>query len=67
MIELFGISTEEAEGRIAADLGSWDLQSVETERHLGHEDPDYWAHSIYYGPVQWWRLAVEDRVPRPWP
>ena len=67
MVELFGIDRVEAEGRIANDLGSWDLESQDTERHLGHEDPDYWAHSIYFGPVQWWRLSPENLVPRPWP
>jgi hypothetical protein len=67
MIALFSIDRTEAEGRIATDLGSWDLESSATELFLGHEDPDYWAHSIYYGPIQWWTLPPAQRTPRPWP
>lgn len=68
MIELFDVSAEEAEGRITTELGSFELMSVETENYLGHEDPDHWAHSIYYGAdVQWWRLDPVDLRPKPWP
>lgn len=68
MVQLFGISYEEAIGRVARDLSSWDLESEETEQMLGHEDADYWAYFIYYGPdVDWWRLTPGDLVPKPWP
>jgi hypothetical protein len=68
MIDLFGISAEEAEGRIASEFGSFDLVDLDTERYFGHEDPDYWAHSVCYGvDAQWWRASPEELRPTPWP
>jgi hypothetical protein len=67
MIEVFGIDEVEAVGRISSTLGSWDLDCDETDHVLGHEDADYWAHWIYYGPVDWWRLRPEQLMPKPWP
>ena len=49
MVELCDITVAEAEGRIASEFGSFDLLDIDTERYLGHEDADYWAHSVYYG------------------
>lgn len=68
MVELFGIPVDEAEGRIASEFGSFDLLDLDTERYFGHEDSDYWAHSVYYGvDVQWWRMEPGDLQPKPWP
>lgn len=68
MVREFDISVEEASGRIASVLGSWDLESEQTERSLGHEDETYWANFIYYGPdVDWWRLPRDQLEPRRWP
>lgn len=68
MIDYFAISIEEAEGRIASAFGSFDLQDTGTERYLGHEEPEYWARTIYFGPgVQWWREDPERLKPKPWP
>lgn len=68
MVDLFGITTEEASGRVASAFGSLDLLDRDTERYLGHEDPDYWAKSIYYGgDVQWWLVDEATLKPKPWP
>lgn len=68
MVEEFGINEEEAAGRVRRDFGEWDLESLEAERMIGHEDANYWANTIYWGPGQhWWRLSRDELVPRPWP
>ena len=68
MMLSFGITEDEATGRIAAALGSWDLESEETELVLGHEEANYWSNFVYYGPnVDWWRLPPDELHPRPWP
>jgi hypothetical protein len=68
MMEAFGITEQEVTGRMGAVFGSWDLESEETERLLGHEDAAYWANFVYYGPeLDWWRLPADELRPRPWP
>jgi hypothetical protein len=68
MVELFSITVAEAEGRIAREFGSFDLLDRKTELWFGHEDPDYWAHSVYYGVgVLWWGVRSEELRPTPWP
>ena len=68
MVTELDVAKSEAEGRIRSALGSWDLESGETQNILGHEDPQYWARWIYYGPdVQWWLEDSQALEPRPWP
>jgi hypothetical protein len=67
MVDLFSITVAEAEGRIARDFGSLDLLDRETGLWFGHEDPGYWAHSVYYGVgVLWWHAGPKDLRPTPW-
>lgn len=68
MVDAYGVSVDEAEGRISSTLGNWDLESEETELMLGHEDPEHWAGVVYYGwGVDFWRRPASELQPRPWP
>ena len=63
MVELFGISHEEAAGRVNRQwqgqkiLGSADL--------VYHEEPFFWANEIYFGHDSNWWLNPPDLKPRP--
>lgn len=66
MVEEFGVSVEEAEGRICSEFGSFDLLDLDTQYYLGHEDELYWANTIMYEPgTLWWREGTH--VIRRWP
>ncbi len=53
MVELFGISKEEAIGRINRD---WKGQEIVGMDVIYHEDEEYWAKEIYYGhDSRWWK------------
>jgi hypothetical protein len=61
MVELFWITETDAEARVVKAFRSLDLMDPDTENYLGHEEPDYWAKSIYYGPdVKWWLMSEAD-------
>jgi hypothetical protein len=52
MMSLFGISEEEAVGRVNRQ---WNRMTLTGQHVIYHEDEDYWAHTIYYGRnSQWW-------------
>lgn len=67
MVRLFGISEDEAIGRIAQEFARWDLASDEDSGIVGHEEPEYWAHWAYYGNVHWWLMEAEELTPLPYP
>ncbi|MEW8987645.1 MAG: hypothetical protein AB2401_11715 [Bacillus sp. (in: firmicutes)] len=52
MMELFGISEKEAIGRINRH---WRGETIKGPKDLiYHEDPEYWAKTIYYGKDSMW-------------
>lgn len=66
MVNTFGISADEAAGRIARQFKHVDLTN--DNAMIGHEDAEFWARVVYYGPsVQWWRVPEETLTPQPWP
>ncbi len=66
MTELFGISNDEAVGRINA---RWKGLSFTGDKDLiYHEDPDFWARDIYWGASsEWWQKEEKDLKPLPFP
>ena len=60
LVTRFGISEEEAVGRINRD---WRLRyCLGPHVYLAyHETPEYWAQEIYYGKDSRWWMAPEDR------
>lgn len=65
MIELFGISEDEAIGRVNRQ---WDRMSlVGKDLAIYHEDEDYWAHAIYFGKSSRWWDNPPGLKPRPYP
>jgi hypothetical protein len=66
MVRLFGISEDEATGRVAQRFAHWNLTSETDEGIFGHEDAEYWAHWAYYGNVHWWRMEPEELAPLPY-
>lgn len=68
MIASFGITPEEATGRINRhwkDAAFVEPEDVDT---LMLELPDYWARRIYYpSDVDWWVAGEEGLEPRPYP
>lgn len=67
MVSEFGITEEEATGRINDLLGDWEVDDPDFENALGHQDPEYWAYEVYYGYIDfWWNQPAEKLTPRPW-
>jgi hypothetical protein len=64
MMELFGISAEEALGRVNRKWGGRDLDN---DSLICHEDQDYWANNIYYGHDSFWWLKPAGLEPLPYP
>jgi hypothetical protein len=65
MVELFGITHEEAIGRINRDWRG--LKIVGPDDVIYHEDEIYWAKTIYYGKGSNWWLNPANLKPRPYP
>ena len=65
MVGLFGITEEEAIGRINRD---WEGKEIVGMDIIYHEDEEYWAKSIYYGhDSAWWiKEGKEEIKPRPY-
>ena len=65
MIELFGISMDEAMGRINR---CWEGLEIVGDDLIYHEDEEYWAKNIYYGKNSFWWLkeGSEDLKPLPY-
>ena len=72
IVRLFGISVEEAIGRINR---LWRGIPFLGEDIIYHETPDYWAHVMYYGKASSWWITGEERqrrgldtlIPQPYP
>jgi hypothetical protein len=62
MVELFGISQQEAIGRINRD---WRGLKVIGCDIINHEDEAYWANTIYYGKGSNWWLNSPNLKSRP--
>ncbi|NBI28431.1 hypothetical protein [Chengkuizengella marina] len=55
----FGISTEEAIGRIRSKWKGNDI--IDEDDLVFYEGPDYWAYDIYYGLYSaWWQKTKEE-------
>jgi hypothetical protein len=66
LIELFGVSEDEAYGRINRYWGGRDI--IGDEQMIYHEDEEYWAKTLYYGKGSlWWLHEGEDIEPTPYP
>jgi len=72
MIELFGITEDEAVGRINRRFSGQDFfdpERPEKEINIAyHEDEYYWANTLYYGKDSfWWIRKGEKIAPIPFP
>jgi hypothetical protein len=64
MVALFGITRDEAVGRLNRD---WKGQGITGPSDIVyHEDEDYWARTIYYGAGSNWWLNPPNLKPRPY-
>jgi hypothetical protein len=59
LMRLFGVSAEEAVGRINRH---WSGQAITGEDIVYHETADYWAHVMYYGKESSWWITGEKRA-----
>ena len=64
MVRLFGISIEEAAGRISRE---WRNQPIIGDDIVYHETEDYWARNIYFGKDSGWWKSPPGLKPRPYP
>ena len=64
MSALFGISAEEAVGRINR---AWSGLSIIGDDIVHHEDEEFWAFNIYYGHDSFWWKNPPDLKPLPFP
>lgn len=72
MIELFGVSEDEAVGRINRQWAGqefFDIDREDKEYNIAfHEDDYYWANTIYFGKEsRWWHREVKEITPIPYP
>ncbi len=67
MILLFPITIDEAIGRINRFWKDRDITSEVEVNMLLHEEPDYWAKTVYYGRNSTWWLGEEGLEPLPYP
>ena len=67
MIKLFGISRDEALGRINRHWKGVSFEDQQDIDGLTNELPDYWARRIYYGPNAKWWLDDQDIKPLSYP
>jgi hypothetical protein len=64
MISLFGITIDEAIGRMNRDWKGLNLSDPNDV--IFHEDEEYWANTIYYGKGSNWWLNPIGLKPRPY-
>jgi hypothetical protein len=65
MVSLFGITIDEAIGRLNQDWKGISITGPDDV--IYHEDEDYWAKTIYYGKGSNWWLNPPSLKPRPYP
>lgn len=67
MLFLFPITRAEAVGRLNRFWAGRNFSNELSVNLLMHEEPDYWAKTIYYGPnTPWWK-GEEGLKPQPYP
>jgi len=64
MVRLFGISADEAIGRVNRE---WRSQPMADDDIAYRETEDYWAKNIYFGKASEWWLSPPGLKPRPFP
>jgi hypothetical protein len=64
MTELFGISVDEALGRVNEQWRGCQFEDVDL---ICHETDDYWANTIYFGHDSFWWLKPAGLKPLPYP
>ena len=64
MIQLLKITEEEAVGRINK---AWEWLEPIGSDLIQHEEPSYWAKTIYYGRGVHWLLGEDELEPIPYP
>lgn len=64
MVELFGISVEEAVGRINQQWAGLEFEDLDL---ICHEDQDFWANDMYYGHGSHWWRKPPGLKPMPYP
>jgi hypothetical protein len=64
MMELFGISVDEALGRINRGWAGFEFEDLDL---ICHETDDYWANTIYFGADSYWWLKPPGLKPLPYP
>ena len=63
MVELFGISEEEAVRRVGKAFSH--LPEIAGDQHIFyHEDEMFWAKELYYEVASYWWFTSEERVAR---
>ena len=65
MISLFGISPDEAVGRINRAWAT--LELLGDDQIIYHENEDFWANDIYYGMDSYWWTQPQNLKPLPYP
>ena len=65
MVSLFGITSDEARGRINRDWRG--LKIIGPNDVIYHEDDEYWAKTIYFGKGSNWWLNPPNLKPRAYP
>lgn len=66
MTQMFGISREEAYGRINDQLGRRTFLTEIEVSNLKHEEQDVWAKHIFFGRQSFWWLDEDGAVPLPY-
>jgi hypothetical protein len=67
MLLLFPITRSEAVGRLNRFWSGQDFSEELDVNLLRHEEPDYWAKTVYYGrDVPWWK-GEDGLEPEPYP
>jgi hypothetical protein len=64
MSSLFGISIDEAVGRVNRE---WEGNSIIGDDIIYHETEEYWANNIFYGKDSDWWLSRKNLKPRSYP
>jgi len=60
MTQLFGISIDESKARIEKHWSHVELQGEDDVVY--HEDPEYWANTIYWGKDSSWWITGDERI-----
>lgn len=67
MVRLFGMSRDEAVGRVNRHWRGQEFRRLGKRMALYHQAPDWWAKTITYGRDSEWWLDEENAQPEPYP